>query len=451
MRHYALSIVVIVLLITTVNCTISCLPDNRTERAVIVDSIDIAPVWAGHPVAFFLLTQVPYQFIAFYDDKRQLTVGQRIVNQRTWTLNKLSDVTGWDSHDYLVMAIDDDGYLHLSGDIHAIPLKYFRTTRPLNVSTFERLDKMIGRNENQTTYPLFLRGPENELVFTYRDGVSGDGNQIYNTYHSTNRSWERLIDQPLTDGEGKRNAYFVGPIKGPDNYFHLAWVWRESPDASTNHDLSYARSKDLINWETGAGNRPLKLPIKLEECDIVDPVPQKGGIINGNTKVGFDDQGRVTITYHKNDANNYTQPWTARLENGKWQRYQITNWPWHWDFGGGGTLVFAITIGPITKENDGCFTQTYYHLKFGNGTWLIDPMTLSAVGKLQRFPIPSEFYRIEGNFTGLSFRVVEDSGRTDMLDSRYVLRWETLSSKQGSASSTTMAFTINVTIIYFEK
>ena len=162
----------------------------------------------------------------------------------------------------------------------------------------------------------------------------------------------------------------------------------------------------------------------------MDPVPEKSGIINGNTKVGFDDQGRVTISYHKNDANNYTQPWTARLEDGRWQHYQITNWPWHWDFGGGGTLVFAITIGPVTMEDDGCLTQSFYHIKFGNGTWLIDPQRLNAVGKFQRFSIPADFYRIEGNFTDLGFRVAEDSGRSDKLASRYVLRWETLSSNR---------------------
>jgi hypothetical protein len=165
-----------------------------------------------------------------------------------------------------------------------------------------------------------------------------------------------LLDRPLTNGEGKRNAYFDGPIKGPDGYFHLAWVWRETWDASTNHDLSYARSKDMKQWETGAGSKPLTLPIKSSDSDIVDPVPQKGGMINGNTKVGFNDRGRVTISYHKNDAANYTQPWTARLENGTWKKYQIANWPWHWNFGGDGSLVFPLGIGPIMKEEDGRLT-----------------------------------------------------------------------------------------------
>ena len=129
------------------------------------------------------------------------------------------------------------------------------------------------------------------------------------------RTWKRLLDKPLTDGEGERNAYFDGPVQGPDGWFHLAWVWRESPDAATNHDLSYARSKDLRHWENAAG-KPLTLPIRMTDGVIVDPVPQNGGMINGNTRVGFDDKGRVTISYHKHDAAGNTQPWNARLENG---------------------------------------------------------------------------------------------------------------------------------------
>ena len=102
--------------------------------------------------------------------------------------------------------------------------------------------------------------------------------------------------------------------------FILVWVWRESGDCSTNHDLSYARSKDLVSWQTSTG-KPLTLSITLETCEIVDPVPQHDGIINAiYNRIGFDQQGPVTISYHKNDANNYTQPWTARLQNGVWSK-----------------------------------------------------------------------------------------------------------------------------------
>jgi hypothetical protein len=395
------------------------------QRAVAEDSLDIAPVWAGHPVQFALLTHAPFQFVAFYDDQRRLTVAQRKLDERKWTFNILPDTTGWDSHNYLALAADDDGYLHLSGDMHAVPLKYFRTTKSWDASTFERMAGMTGSNETSCTYPQFFRGAKDELVFTYRDGRSGNGNQIFNAYDPKTKTWDRLLDKPLTDGEGKRNAYFDGPVKGPDGWFHLAWVWRESPDASSNHHLSYARSKDLIHWETGAG-KPLTLPITLETSEIVDSVPQKGGIINGNTKIGFDNLGRVTISYHKYDAAGNTQPWTARLEDGKWKLYQITDWPYRWDFGGNGTLVFEIRLGLVHLENDGRLTQTFSHAKFGDGTWLIDPQTLRSLGTIHYERTPPELDKVENAFPGLTVRWAEDSGSRGQSNMRYWLRWETL-------------------------
>jgi hypothetical protein len=321
---------------------------NKTEQAIVVDKLDIAPAWAGDPVPLAILTQPPDQFIAYYDADRQMTVVQRNLNERTWITTKLGLITDWDAHKYITMAMDDDGYLHLCGNLHVTPLIYFRTAQSRNASTFVKLDRMVGTNERRTTYPIFFRGPENEFIFTYRDGMSGNGNQIYDIYDVKTKTWKRLLDQPLTDGEGKRNAYFNGPILGPDGYFHLTWVWRESGDCSSNHDLSYARSKDLLSWETSTG-KPLKLPI-----------------------------------------------------------------------------VFAISFGPLNKENDGTLTQKFYHVKFGNGTWAIDPETLRATGTVQRETIPPSLLKVEGTFPGLGARFVEDSGKYNVADTRFIIRWESL-------------------------
>jgi len=405
---------------------------DAVERATVVDSLEIAPVWSAHPVGFALLTHAPRQFVAFYDDKRQLTVAQRELDKREWEFAKLPVTTGWDSHNYLAMAVDDDGYLHLSGDMHVVPLKYFRSAKPLDATSFERLDRMTGADERRATYPKFLRGPRNEFIFTYRDGSSGDGNQIFNVYDAKTKTWGRLLDSPLTDGEGERNAYFDGPVRGPDGFFHMAWVWRETPDAATNHDLSYARSKDLKRWETGAG-KPLELPIRWKDCEIVDPVPVNGGIINGNAKIGFDDKGRVTISYHKHDARGDTQPWTARLEDGAWKTYQIADWRWRWEFGGGGTLNFGIAIGPVTAEADGRLTQSWRHLRFGGGTWLLDPGSLQAIGAVRRQSAPPGLGKIEGGFDGLKARINNDSGKSDRPGVRYLLRHETLDANQDRA------------------
>lgn len=404
---------------------------EQREVSTLLDSLDIAPVWSAHPVGFSLLTKAPFQYVAYYDDKRQLTVAQRKLDERKWSFHKLPVTTKWDSHNYITMEMDDQGYLHLSGDMHCSPLNYFRSAKPHHASSFERIDKMTGELENRTTYPQFTFGPDGELIFAYRDGGSGNGNQIFNVYDSKKRTWSRLLDKPFTDGEGLRNAYFHGPVRGPDGWFHLAWVWRETPDAATNHDLSYARSRDLRSWENAAG-KPLTLPIRLDDGATVDPIPAEGGLINGNSVIGFDHKKRVTISYHKHDPAGHTQPWNARLEDGEWKFYQPADWPVRWDFGGGGTIGFGITLGAVTAEADGRLTQSWRHFQMGSGTWLLDPVTLKAIGKIKRSS-PPELAKIEGSFPGLKVTTRSDSGKSDNPDTRYLLRWETLEANRDKA------------------
>ena len=84
-------------------------PLNRTIPAsgdTLVDVVDVEPVWAGHPVGFSLLTHPPHQYLAYYDAERQMTVAQRRLDQRTWTLTRLPTHVGWDSHNRVTMAID---------------------------------------------------------------------------------------------------------------------------------------------------------------------------------------------------------------------------------------------------------------------------------------------------------------------------------------------------------
>lgn len=75
------------------------LAENRTESTAraVTESLDIAPVWAAHPVGIALFTHAPFQFVAFYDATRQLTVGRRKLGDRQWQFTKLPVTTGWDS------------------------------------------------------------------------------------------------------------------------------------------------------------------------------------------------------------------------------------------------------------------------------------------------------------------------------------------------------------------
>ncbi|MCJ2185185.1 BNR repeat-containing protein, partial [Novosphingobium sp. 1949] len=77
-------------------------------------------------------------------------------------------------------------------------------------------------------------------------------------------------------------------------------------------------------------------------------------MINNNTVVGFDDQGRVMITYHKYDARGDTQIFVARRERKGWVTAQVTHWKgFRWDFHGYGSLDSRLFVkGPQPAGND---------------------------------------------------------------------------------------------------
>lgn len=396
-----------------------------------VDAADVAPVWAGHPVGFHLLTHGDQQFVAYYDDQRRMTVAQRRLagdeGPSEWSYTVLPESVGWDSHNGIVMAVDGQDFLHLSGNMHGHKLVYFRSTRPLDASSLERVERMTGDLESRVTYPVFLRDHGDRLLFTYRDGGSGSGNQIYNAYDLESKRWTRLIDRPLLDGEGARNAYPMLPVRGNDGWFHLVWVWRDTPDCATNHSPSYARSSDLVNWTTWAGD-PLELPITLgADGVIVDPVPAGGGVINGNVRVGFGLNDQVIVTYHKHDEAGCTQVYNARLTDAGWDIRRTSDWNYRWEFSGGGSIPFEIRVSAVRVDGDGRLVQPFSHAKFGSGVWVLDPDTLAVTATEPAPPgYPPELTQPESDFSGMQVRWTSDAGTSPDPRVRYVLRWETL-------------------------
>jgi len=393
---------------------------------VVEESLEIGPVWSGHPVGFCLLTHGNRQYVAFYDHLRRMTVAARKLDEQEWHYARLPQTLGWDSHNYVAMAVDSKGHLHLAGNMHGNPLVYFRTGKPHDIQSLQQVKRMVGREENRVTYPKFIRGPEGELIFTYRDGGSGAGNQILNVYDPATSTWRRLLDAPLIDGQGEMNAYLDEPRRDRQGVYHLCWVWRDTPDCATNHDLCYARSRDLVHWEKSDGT-PLELPITFKNCEIVDPVPAGGGLINGNARLGFDGQDRPVVSYHKYDKNGHTQVYNARLEDGRWTIRKVSDWNYRWEFSGGGSIGFEIVVSPVQVDQGGQLTQSFRHPRAGSRRWLLDSKTLTPVGTLPQVrQVPPALGKVESRVPGMRVRWAADSGAAGQDAVRYLLRWESL-------------------------
>jgi len=211
----------------------------------------------------------------------------------------------------------------------------------------------------------------------------------------------------------------------------MVWVWRDTPDCATNHDLSYARSRDLVNWETAAGEA-VDLPMVLSNrALIVDPIPSGGGIINGGEKLFFDRDNRPIVNYHKSDANGNMQLYATRFEDGKWVRRQLTRWDKPVKFSGGGSMPFiGIRVSGLTRVEPGVLTLTYRHKDYGRGRLVIDEQSLQPIDRQVSVPsaYPAELGRRRSRVEGMSIRRAADIGSPRDKSVRYLLQWETLGS-----------------------
>lgn len=416
-----LAIIVFLMFIASSQLVSSAESLLRPVRSLFVDY-----VWSGAPVGFQLAVRGGKQYVAYYDSERRMTIACRDLNSNRWVYKRLDERVGWDSHNSVTFAFDSEGYIHLSGNMHCVPLKYWRTTKPGDITTLERIDRMVGRNEQRCTYPRFGSTPDGRLTFSYRDGGSGNGNEIVNVYDVTSKTWSRYSEKPLFDGQGQMNAYYCGPVRDSKGIYHVAWVWRDTPDCATNHDVSYARSATFRDGFTRSDGSPIDLPITIENGEIIDPVPIKSGLLN-NVSLSFDSQDRVMITYHKFDEKGFTQVYTARLEKGSWRIYRTTDWKDRWEFSGGGSIPQMISIsspqvwgeGKLYQVFTNKFLAPYVQVRF------LDEKTLTQIGKPVRlyapeFELPSAKHTDDWqtNIAGGSLSEVVRSGRS------WVLRWE---------------------------
>lgn len=411
-------------LVATLSCPVLALAQEMVE---------VAPVWSGHPVDFALVTQGSRQFVAYYDSSRDINVAQRDIPSTEWKVQRLDERTNWDSHTYITMALDAEGYVHLCGNMHISPLVYFRSEVPYDVTTLKRREAMVGTEESAVTYPTFLQEEDGTLLFYYRHGRSGQGNDWINRYTAPTRLWQRLNFKSLTDGEGVRNAYLDKFQRGPDGLWHLCWVWREAGDAGTTNTPSYARTRDFRSWENVQGEK-LELPLRSGANAVADPVPQHSGMVNGNIKLGFTLDGRPVMAYHKNNARG-TQVFVAGWDGEKWVVNALTDYDHFWKITGTGTLKGEIGVRRPRAEADGSLSIQWSHLKFGTHRMLVDGKTFTALHEAEPLQTgtPRQLRKVESTTPGMTVRFKWGTGDDGDAAHDWAMRWETLPSNHDRA------------------
>jgi hypothetical protein len=220
------------------------------------------------------------------------------------------------------------------------PLRYVRNTSPGSLELRKRMP-MTGANEGKVSYPQFLRLPDGNLVFFYRDGASGSGNLVLNHYDAKAHRWTQLHDN-LIAGEGQRNAYPQACVDGKGG-IHLSWVWRESPDVATNHDLCYARLADGGRTWTKSDGTAYALPITAATAEVASAVPQRHELIN-QTSMCTDSDGRPIIaTYFRPEGEKTPQYFVIHHDGAAWRTEQVSRRRAPFSLSGGGSKAIPMS------------------------------------------------------------------------------------------------------------
>jgi hypothetical protein len=241
-----------------------------------------------------------YQYAAYWNTSRHVVIGRRLLPTGTWSWIELTDYTNTinDSHNDIVIGIcPGDGTLHLSFDHHDSDLHYRKTiagvvTNP-NPATWVAASfspvtssLVTGVNVTVVTYPKFITEPGGlKMLFECRIGISGSGDEYLWEYDSASHTWISL-GMFINGTIDSVNAYPHGLsyTKGGPR-LHLTWCWRETDDASTNHDLCYIYSDDHgRTWKNNAGTTVAVTGtsyVRKSSTGItVWTIPQNRGMIN---------------------------------------------------------------------------------------------------------------------------------------------------------------------------
>ncbi|MCW0483020.1 BNR repeat-containing protein [Gaoshiqia sediminis] len=326
---------------------LSCTSEKKAETEINANLVPIGKGWSQTSVNATIfrknsvVSSANYQFVAYYDSTAHVVLARRKHGSSEWELHQ-TQYTGnvHDAHNVISLMVDGDGYLHLSWDHHNNPLNYCRSVEPEELEMGERLS-MTGENEDVVSYPEFYALNGGDLLFVYRDGGSGNGNLVLNKYDLKMQCWSRLQTN-LIDGEGQRNAYwqlFVDHL----GHIHVSWVWRETPDVRSNHDMCYAVSRDGgLSWQKSTGEM-YQLPITEATAEVVKVIAQGSNLIN-QTSMTTDREGNPYIaTYYQAEGDSCTQFHVIYKQNRSWKSSSASNRTLNFELGGMGSRSIPIS------------------------------------------------------------------------------------------------------------
>ena len=272
-------------------------------------------------ISWNLYTVGEQQFAAYYgqnpDDNNDplnetIIIARRNLGGTDWeflrtnfTANNIND-----NHDNINFAIDGDGHMHLSWGMHSDTYHYAVSPNPVTgtnpLSMGNDLGTMTGL-ENTVTYPQFYNLPGGDLLYSFREGSSGNGDSYLNRFDNATRTWSNVHENisgsnHVTYLQGRNfspnwNSYLNRMVIDDNGRLHITWTNRYGGDSpanesgyQTNNNMFYGYSDDFGDTWNRIDGTPYILSIvdptaagQVDAArigDIAVAIPEGSSLIN---------------------------------------------------------------------------------------------------------------------------------------------------------------------------
>jgi hypothetical protein len=317
---------------------------DATSRAVSLKSLpDSLSAIAGYNIAPWsadnVVTAGGYQYVVYWNSSAKPIIGRWNLTTGVWSSFDLSTITGnplaspaeVDGHNNLAMAVDANGYIHVSGNHHdaAGVIHYIRSTNPNDITAWSAPGMAGGVEETAVTYPCFFQLPDNTLLFVFRYGGAGVGDLILYRYNTSTTTWTKVTT--LIDGRSSTptvSPYWNHLAVDSAGALHLFWNWRTlAGGGDANHNLNYMKVTGLGIGQTLSATKSTgvtqTIPPTPSNCEVVIAIPDGSGMTN-TTGACVDSDGHPHTVITKDDSSSFSQYVHVWHNGTSWQQQTLT-------------------------------------------------------------------------------------------------------------------------------
>lgn len=296
--------------------------------------------------------------------------------------------TANDQHNFFSLAVDGSSRLHLSGDMHGVPMQYTRlASGDINWTAWDAVPTTPGSTlESLVTYPTFsVQLPNGDLLRFFRDGGSGDGTLVMERFADASATWSTL-HATLVDGEGAESFY---PLQirynAATGKLHIGGCWRRTTDLFTNHDVIYfylLESEDFANAYQADGSAQT-LPVTRGNADNAASIAENTGLLNtGGT--GWNESDDPILSYFRDPGDGFSQLHVSYWNGAAWVENPVPGDnranPIPFSLVGvAGDWALSVFSSPsiLVKAGRTIIVGTYTGLGSGIWAWVCEEPTLS--------------------------------------------------------------------------